>query len=286
MHSSLPLQITDWKFSNSRSVIAAFRWVEQMSVRGACAVVAISPAVARAAQYACPDTPCVVIVNHFELDDRTSAAEVEAARARYGIAPENKVVLYTGSFVALQALDLLLDSVPRVVAAVPETLFLLVGGTDPEIAELRSQAERLGITRHVIFERSMPQSSIPAYLAAADVLVSPRTQGINPPGKLLPYLASGRPVVATNTLVHNQLLTEQCAILTTPDAQGIADGLIVALTDSARVNKLTLEAARLLRHYCSKPARDAAYDEILAAANAAHTVRKRGGTRSYHRDRA
>ncbi len=80
-------------------------------------------------------------------------------------------------------------------------------------------------------EESRPQSEMPLYMAAADVLVSPRVQGINPPGKLFSYLASGRPVVATNTLVHNQLLDEQCSILTAPNAQGIADGLVEALTN-------------------------------------------------------
>src|SRR6185312_10862284 len=45
MHSSLPLQITDWKFSRRRSVIGLFRWIEKLCLRGACAVVAISPAV-------------------------------------------------------------------------------------------------------------------------------------------------------------------------------------------------------------------------------------------------
>ena len=52
MHSSLPLQITDWKFSRSPRVISLFQWVEKVSVRGACAVVAISPAVERAVRRA------------------------------------------------------------------------------------------------------------------------------------------------------------------------------------------------------------------------------------------
>jgi glycosyltransferase involved in cell wall biosynthesis len=276
MHSSLPLQITDWNFSASRSVIAAFQWVEKLSVRGACAVVAISPAVARAAQSVCPDVRCVMIVNHFEVEDATPPEAVAAVRTHHRIEPDHKIVLYTGSFVPLQALDLLLDAVPGVLAGYPKVTFLLVGGTDAEIVTLRRQAERLGIASHVVLERCLPQKEMPAYLAAADVLVSPRTQGINPPGKLLPYLASGRPVVATNTLVHNQLLTEKCAILTRPDVEGLAEGLIAALTDASRVAEVTAEAARLLGHYCSKLSRDAAYAEVIAAATAA----KASGARS------
>jgi len=266
MHSSLPLQITDWKFSRRRSVINAFGWVEKQSVRGACAVVAISPAVENAAKRAYPGARCVVIVNNFEVGSSATAQDIAAVRARYAIGPDRKLVLYTGSFVTLQALDLLIAAIPKVVASVPEAMFLLVGGGDAEIAELRGQAEKLGVAQHVLLERMQPQSCMPAYLGAADVLVSPRIQGINPPGKLLPYLASGRPVVATNTLVHNQILNERSAFLTTPDAAGIAAGLIAALTDSERVAGILQGAEQLIAHYCSQSARDAAYDDVLAAA--------------------
>ena len=275
MHSSLPLQITDWKFSTSASVVAAFRWVERLSVRGACAVVAISPAVARAAHNASPDTPCVLLANHFEVDQPVFREEVEAIRLRYRIPVEHQLVVYTGSFVALQALDLLLDAVPAVLESVPNTTFLLVGGSDPESAALRAQAARLGITAHVVFERSLPQSAIPAYLAAAAVLVSPRVQGINSPGKLLNYLASSRPVVATDTLVHNQLLTEKSAILTPPTAAGLAVGLVTALTDPARVAEVVAGARKVLCHYSSKAARDTAYETILDAARVAVLARDR-----------
>jgi len=276
MHSSLPLQITDWKFSTRRSVIAAFRWVERVSVRGACAVVAISPAVERAARSASPATPWVLLANHFEVGEAVPAEEIAAVRTRHNIALERKLVVYAGSFVALQALDLLLDAVPGVLAAVPNTTFLLVGGTGPEIEALRVQARRLQILDHVIFEQTLPQSAVAAYLVAADVLVSPRIQGINSPGKLLNYLASGRPVVATDTLVHNQLLTDKSAILTPATAAGLAAGLVTALTDPARVAEVVAGAANLLRRYSNKAERDTAYQTVLNAARSAGRARLRG----------
>ena len=275
MHSSLPLQITDWKFSRRRSVVALFRWVERLCVRGACAVVAISPAVARAASQAWPDVHCVVLTNHFEPEGTADSCDGQAIRARHGIGPAERLIVYAGSFVALQALDLLLEAFPRVLAAAPGARLLLVGGTEPEIEQLRAMAGRLGIAGRVILERARPQREIPAYLAAADVLVSPRVQGINPPGKLLSYLASGRPVVATDTLVHNQLLTPECAILTRPDAAGFADGLVLALTDQALTATLAEGSARILARLCSKAARDAAYEEIVCAIDAAGTQRRR-----------
>ena len=279
MHSSLPLQITDWQFSRRRSVVALFRWVERVCVSGACAVVAISPAVARAARSAWPDALCIVLANYFEREEAAATGEREKIRARHGVKPEEKLIVYTGSFVALQALDLLLESFPRVLASVPSARLLLVGGTDPEIAQLRALAERLGIAERVILERARPQAEIPGYLAAADVLVSPRVQGINPPGKLLSYLGSGRPVVATDTLVHNQLLTGDCAILTRPDAEGLADGMVLALTDTALNTRMLEASRRVLNQLCSKSARDAAYDEIASAVRTASELRRKHPTR-------
>jgi len=282
MHSSLPLQITDWKFSRRRSVVALFRWIERLCVRGSCVVVAISPAVARAARSAWPDALCIVLTNYFEPE--SAAGDREAIRARHGVARKDKLIVYTGSFVALQALDLLLEAFPQVLASVPDARLLLVGGAEHELAQLRATAERLGIAQRLILERARPQAEIPGYLAAADVLVSPRVQGINPPGKLLSYLASGRPVVATDTLVHNQLLTGECAILTRPDAAGLADGLVVALTDTRLTSRLTEASKGVLARLCSKAARDTAYEEIASAVRAAAgTQGPRGPTRRRRR---
>jgi glycosyltransferase involved in cell wall biosynthesis len=280
MHSSLPLQITDWKFSRRRWVVGLFRWVERICVSGACAIVAISPAVARAARRAWPDARCIVLTNYFEPEKPAESGEAQAVRDRHGLGPEEKLIVYTGSFVALQALDLLLEAFRGVLEAVPAARLLLVGGTEPEIAQLRELAVQLGIAGQVILEQARPQSEIPAYLAAADALVSPRVQGINPPGKLLSYLASGKPMVATDTLVHNQLLTPECAILTQPDATGLAEGLVLALTDAALAAQLAQGSARVLDQLCRKSVRDAAYEEIAAAVSAAGAHRRKHSTRT------
>jgi glycosyltransferase involved in cell wall biosynthesis len=263
MHSSLPLQITEWKFSASSTVLALFRWVERVAIAGARAVVAISPAVEKAARSAVPSANVVTIVNHFELGRATSAADAAQVRERYGIPQDAPLAIYTGSFVELQALPMLIEAVPLVVRRIPDVRFLLVGGTPEEIAPLARQAEQLAVSDRVVFDIARPQSEMPATMAAATVLLSPRIRGINPPGKLLPYLASGRPVVATDTLVHNQLLDGSCAFLTRPDAQGFADGVVAALTETERSKAVVAGASSFLRQYCSDQARRAAYSRLF-----------------------
>ena len=259
MHSSLPRQIRDWEFSRKQWVVNLFTWVESFCVRGARVVVAISPAVEQVARTVRPDAPVVVIVNHYETPAASAGFDAHAARARHGIDPQAKLVVYTGSFVALQALDMLIASAPIVRAHVPNVRFLLVGGTQREIDGLTALAEKFNVADCFIFELMRPQYEMPGYMAAADVLVSPRVAGINPPGKLISYLASERPVVATNTLVHNQILDPTRAILTDPTPQQFAEGVIVGLTDPKRSAQVILGARTFLQTYCSAEARRSAY---------------------------
>jgi glycosyltransferase involved in cell wall biosynthesis len=260
MHSSLPRQIREWGFSKRQWVVDLFAWVERFSVGGARAIVAISPAVEQVARAVRSDAPVVVIVNHYETPPGSDCLDGPAARARHGIDPSTKLVAYTGSFVALQALDLLIAAAPIVRLRVPDVRFLLVGGEQQQVGELSALAARLNVADCFIFELNRPQRE----MAAADALVSPRVAGINPPGKLFGYLASGKPVVATDTLVHNQLLDPSNAILTEPTPQQFAEGVITALTDPVRSAQVVSGARAFLSSYCSAEARRDAYRALAS----------------------
>src|SRR5207237_10041280 len=87
------------------------------------------------------------------------------------------------------------------------------------------------IAKATIFAGQRPAEEIPAFLDAADVLVSPRSLGTNTPLKIYQYLRSGRAIVATRLLTHTQVLKDDVAILTEATAEGLARGLVAALAD-------------------------------------------------------
>jgi glycosyltransferase involved in cell wall biosynthesis len=263
MHSSLPRQITEWNFSRSQAVISLFSWIERFILRRALAVVAISPGLAETARRVAPSARVVTIVNKFALDADTGSEDAARIRSELGVTLDQPLVLYTGSFVKLQALDLLVEGIPAVAASVPGVKFVLVGGRSGEIDELRRLAEDVGAAPHLILLPERPQAEMPAFMAAASVLVSPRIRGINPPGKLFSYLNSGRPIVATDCEVHTQFLTPACAILTDPDPQSFAQGIITALTDPARVAEITRKAKEVLATDYSERTRARAYERLL-----------------------
>ena len=123
-------------------------------------------------------------------------------------------MLYTGTFEAYQGLDLLFDAMALVRAARPDARLLLAGGKPDQVARAREQAKAAGIEDVAIFAGERPAAEIPAYLIAADVLVSPRSRGTNTPLKIYQYLRSGKPIVATRLLTHTQVLSDETAMLT------------------------------------------------------------------------
>jgi len=89
-----------------------------------------------------------------------------------------------------------------------------------------------------------PRAEMAAYLALADVLVSPRAYGGNLPLKVFDYLAAGRPIVATDIPTHRTVLAEDRAVLVAPQTEALAAGILAVLGDPARAQRLAAAARR------------------------------------------
>ena len=111
--------------------------------------------------------------------------------------------------------------------------------------------------------RGRPRS-LPAFLALADVLASPRVKGANTPFKIYSYLAANKPIVATRILdAHAAPRRLQLAILVEPTAEGLGRGIRHALTKPVDAGFAPRARALLEREY--SPAR---YREKVAQAYA------------------
>jgi glycosyltransferase involved in cell wall biosynthesis len=154
------------------------------------------------------------------------------------------MVLYTGTFEAYQGLDLLFAAAARIHRMRPDVRFVLAGGKPEQVEKARAQATASGATG-VIFAGEQPSEAIPAFLDAADVLVSPRSSGTNTPLKIYQYLRSGRVIVATRLLTHTQVLSDDVAILTEATPEAFAQGILRALDDPATAARLGAAARQL-----------------------------------------
>jgi glycosyltransferase involved in cell wall biosynthesis len=168
-------------------------------------------------------------------------AEAEALRADLGIGPARPVVLYSGTFESYQGLPELMAAIPHVLAEVPEATFVLVGAAEPSggggtaVERGHVALVRAGSLRVV---KRQPRERTPAYLAMADVVVSPRTSGDNLPLNVFDYLAAGKPIVATDIPAHRSILNEERAVLTGVWSPDLARGIVRVLRDRELATRL------------------------------------------------
>jgi phosphatidylinositol alpha-1,6-mannosyltransferase len=137
-------------------------------------------------------------------------------RIRKKLALGNRpVVACVSRLVARKGQDTLIRAWPRVLAAVPDAVLLLVGG-GPDRRRLATLAGSNGVARSVMFTGPVAWPDIPPYVDAADVFAMPcrtRRIGLEPEALGIVFLeaaATGKPVVvgdsggAPDTVQHGR----------------------------------------------------------------------------------
>lgn len=173
----------------------------------------------------------------------TNSPDPAELRERLGIAADAPVVLYSGNFAPYQGTRLLLEAMSAVLEGHPEAVLVLVGVDGSRDHELSRGAEELVESGKLHLVARQPREHVPAFLALANVLVSPRTDGANLPLKIFDYLQARRPIVATNVPAHRGVLNDNLAVLVEPTAAGLAAGIVEVLADSSRADRLCDAAA-------------------------------------------
>ena len=263
--SSIPDQLRYSGFAARGPLPRIAGALERQAFRHAAAVITVCTSLTETVR------ACVPEARTFQIEDAPlvgpEPADPAAAadlRASLGLGPA-PVVLYSGNFEPYQGVGLLVEA-----AGLVETAqFVFMGGEPAEIALQQERARCAGASARCVFAGKRPTESLPAFLAVADVLVSPRTRGTNTPFKVYTYMAAGKPIVATRIPTHTQLLTEATAFLVEPTAAGIAHGIREVVDDPAaaavRADRAreTVEREYSPTRYLEKVAR--AYAGIVAA---------------------
>jgi glycosyltransferase involved in cell wall biosynthesis len=245
MHSSLPQQLSNFAFSQSRLLTGFFSWMERLVIRRSKVVIVICPQLEETVRGIDREVPTVLIENAPGSGDSPREGSGARIRAALGLAGSTPIVLYTGTFEAYQGLDLLFAAARVAAATRPDVRFVLAGGRPDQIEQARARARAEGLEAQVVFAGQRPAEEIPEFLDAADVLVSPRSSGTNTPLKIYQYLRSGRPIVATRLLTHTQVLDDAVSFLTPATPEGFGAGILAALADPAKAREVGAQAKRL-----------------------------------------
>lgn len=229
MHSSLPQQLENFRFSRSKILKKIFMSLERYVLKNSQSIIVICLDLMQKLEREKVAHKATLIENFLDFDRQAYTEEqIKEERMKHAF-PEEKIVLYTGNFESYQGIPLFLEAI----ALVDEKsiVFLLVGGNPSDVEEMKKKASELKIADRMRFTGQVSPSKVLLYIAMADVLVSPRTAGTNTPLKIYSFLKSGKPVVATNLWTHSQVLSEKISVLVDPDPKSFAHGILFALND-------------------------------------------------------
>jgi glycogen(starch) synthase len=137
-----------------------------------------------------------VIPNGIDPGELRPVGDLRRLRAEFA-APEEKLVLLVGRLVYEKGFQLALDALPGVIERVGDVRFLVAGSGTHE-AELKAQAERLGLSDHGTFLGWIGDDALHSLYRIADLCVVPSIY--EPFGLVaLEAMASGCPCIVADT---------------------------------------------------------------------------------------
>jgi glycogen synthase len=138
----------------------------------------------------------VVIPNGIDPSDLQPVEDLAALRAQFA-SPAEQLVLLVGRLVYEKGFQLALDALPGVIERVGDVRFLVAGSGTHE-AELKAQAERLGLMDHGVFLGWIGDDALHSLYRIADLCVIPSLY--EPFGLVaLEAMASGCPCIVADT---------------------------------------------------------------------------------------
>jgi glycosyltransferase involved in cell wall biosynthesis len=143
----------------------------------------------------------------------------EEARQKLALPLEKKIIVYTGHLYAHKGAYTLANAASHMRDSA-DILIVFVGGTDVDLAHFR---KAYGHTANILIVGQRPHADIPYYLRAADVLVIPNSaisessRLYTSPMKLFEYMASGTPIVASDTEAVREVVDESMVSFFIPD---------------------------------------------------------------------
>lgn len=173
----------------------------------------------------------IVIPNGIDIQDAKISRD--AARARLGMPPGEKIIIFVGRLHPDKGLKYLIDAFAQVVREYPPAKLYIVGD-GPEKQSLEAQASGSGVGNGIVFTGAVENEKVPLYLVAADVFVLPSvSEGF--PVAMLEAMAAGLPVVTTDVRGLTEIVKdgENGLVVGPRNPDAIADRLLTLMRDDA-----------------------------------------------------
>ena len=204
LHDPMPeLLMTIFQLAQDSPEVRLIRWLEKWSIARANLVLTVNLACKRLfCSRGCDPEKIKVVMNSPDGDIfPVRAPQVgSATRPR---ANQPFVIMYHGSLVERNGLDLAVDAVGRVRAMIPSAELKIYGPSTPFLENVMASARSQRLDGAVQYLGPRQLESLVAEIEACDLGIIPNHRNvfteINTPTRIFEYLALGKPVIAPQT---------------------------------------------------------------------------------------
>jgi len=173
----------------------------------------------------------------------------DEARRKYNLPIDKKIIGYFGRFKTMD-MDKGLNDILQSLKFLPDDIVCLaMGGKKRDRDFYSEQAKKFGVADKVIFVEQFSQEILAEYQKACDILLMPfpwtrHFACYMSPLKMFEYMASSRPIVATDLPSIREVLNEKNAILIKPDNPDALAVAIKKLIENQTLGELLAKQAR------------------------------------------
>lgn len=245
LHDPMPeLMRTIFNVAPEAKSIRLLKRIEKWSIGFADAVVTVNQACARIfAARSCSSDKITVVMNSpdekifsFEPDQRPVDAR-EAITKPF-------VIMYHGSLVERNGLDLAVEALARVRLSIPGAELRVYGSRNAFLETVMDQARKLGLDDAVHYMGAKPAEQIAEAIQQCDVGVIPNQRNIftelNTPTRIFEYLALGKPVIAPRAPGICDYFDENSLVFfELGNAQDLAEKLEYVFRHPDRISEIT-----------------------------------------------
>ena len=184
------------------------------------------------------------ISNGVDIERFNPKVEGGEIREKYKIKPEEKVILCPRRLALKNGVWYLIKAIPHIIKQNGNVKCLIVGDGS-EMGKLSQEVIRLVVADRVIFAGRVPNSEMPKYYAASDVVVLPSLKEATSIAGL-EAMASGKPLVGTNVGGIPQIIADgETGILVPPRSpEELAYAIACLLNDDEKRAAMGLNARK------------------------------------------
>jgi glycosyltransferase involved in cell wall biosynthesis len=249
MDSSIPEQLKYSGIVKNKNILRVCEILEKWCIVHSKSVITVCKALTRKVQNIYGESD-IYQIEDIPLDEQNNLTELQLEFIENSFRDSDVInVLYTGNLAFYQGITLLLKAWKEFNILNRNSNLanlLIIGGEPEEIQKYQNYIKVNKISENIQWLGHRPGYEMKHWMKHANILVSPRIHGENTPLKIYSYMASGKPIVATDIESHNQVLDQNTAFLAKPDPKAFAIKLSEAIENKNLSMQKAANAAKLI----------------------------------------